>query len=190
MSICVYASSSNRIAPEFFPPASELGRLMAERGYQMVFGAGCIGLMGEIARSIHAHGGRMVGVIPEYLRLPGVCYEESDELIVTSGLRERKAAMESLSDAFIALPGGFGTLEELLEIITLKQLRVHEKPVVMLNTGGFYDAVSRVFEQLFEERFTKSEYRAYYRIVDTPAEALDYIESYSPQPEPAGSKWF
>ncbi len=146
--------------------------------------------MGEIARSVQSRGGQVVSVTPKYLKIPGVYYEEADEVIVTETLRERQAVMQKLASAFIALPGGFGTLEELLEIIALKQLRVHNMPVVLLNTHGFYDALSLVFEQIYKLRFAKSEYRNYYFLAKSPEEALAHIESYSPQPEPAGGKWF
>src|SRR5437867_216516 len=132
--ICVFSSSSDAVAPHYVELAQSFGALLARRHMGLVYGAGRVGLMGVLARAVHAHGGRVIGVIPDFLRAQEVAYEEADELIVTRDLRERKAIMESRYDAFVALPGGFGTLEEILEILTLKQLATHAKPVVFLNT--------------------------------------------------------
>ncbi len=177
-SICVYSSSSDLVADCYFQAARRLGELMACRGDTLIFGAGCIGLMGEAARAVHAGGGRVVGVIPQYMRKEGICYEEADELIVTKDLRERKAVMESLADAFIALPGGFGTLEEILEIVTLKQLHILDHPVVFLDTAGFYDPLKELFDHIYRERFAREESRSLYHFAPTPEDALAYIDAY------------
>ena len=132
--ICVYSSSSDAIAPEFFAVAEELGAALAGAGYGLIYGGARVGLMGAVARAVHAHGGHVVGVLPGVLQRKELTYEPADELIITQDLRERKAIMETRADAFIALPGGFGTLEEVLEILTLKQLLLHSKPLVLLNT--------------------------------------------------------
>ncbi|MHB9038552.1 MAG: LOG family protein [Armatimonadota bacterium] len=187
-SICVYCASSDAISPDFFTVATELGVAIAREGYALIYGGGEIGLMGAIARSMHQHGGHVVGVIPEFLRKPGICYENCDELIVTSDMRERKGVMESRADGFIALPGGFGTLEEMLEIITLKQLRVLNKPVVFLNTSGFYDGLNTMFEHIFEHQFAKSHNRELYHFASHVADAMSHIESY--EPLALGSKWY
>jgi uncharacterized protein (TIGR00730 family) len=119
-SICVFSSSSDAIDRSFFQVAAELGAAIARRGDVMVFGGFNVGLMGEAARAVHQQGGRVVGVIPAFIESRGLGYDAADELIVTRDMRERKAAMEVRADAFVALPGGFGTLEEMFEIITLK----------------------------------------------------------------------
>jgi uncharacterized protein (TIGR00730 family) len=168
--------------------AESLGAQIARRHMGLVYGGGRVGLMGALARAVHAHGGSVVGVIPEFLRAQEVAYEEADELIVTRDLRERKAIMESRSDAFVALPGGFGTLEEILEILTLKQLATHAKPIVFLNARGFFDPLLAHFEQLFREQFTKEEHRGHYHVAAGVHEALDHIEGYQP-PAPV-AKWF
>jgi len=132
--------------------------------------------------------GGVVGVIPHCLRKKKVAYEDADELIVTKDLRERKAVMEERADAFVALPGGFGTLEEILEILTLKQLEAHGKPVVFLNTNGFFDPLLAMFERLYQEQFTKRDYCGHYHIADIPAGVLDRFVGYEP---PARiHKWF
>jgi uncharacterized protein (TIGR00730 family) len=178
--ICVYSSSSSAVDCQYFAAARELGTKMAQRNMGLIFGGGVVGLMGETARALHAANGMVVGVIPEALNEKGIVYENCDELIVTKGLRERKAIMDERADAFIALPGGFGTLEELLEIITLKQLRYHNKPVVVLNINGFYDGLIQVFENIIELKFAKVTSRDLYHVSPTVDDALSYIENYVP----------
>lgn len=186
--ICVYSSSSDAVPTAYFDAAAELGRHIAEHGYTLVYGGGAIGLMGAVARSVHEHGGTVVGVIPEFMLDWGVAYQNSDDLIVARDMRERKAIMEDTADAFIALPGGFGTLEEMLEIITLKQLGRHSKPIVFLNISGFYDCLANTFEQMFVENFAKQEYRTLYYFASDVDDAIRYVESY--QPPELMSKFF
>ena len=133
--------------------AEQLGGQMAGRGHALVYGGTNVGLMGSVARAMRQAGGKVVGVIPKFIADRGIAYEAADELIITNDMRQRKATMEARSDAFIAMPGGFGTLEEVLEIITLKQLQQHTKPVVFLNPGGFYDPLTSLFEHMYEKRF-------------------------------------
>jgi len=185
--ICVYSSSSSVVEREYFDAARQLGTQMAQRGMGLIFGAGVVGLMGETARAVHDSGGKVVGVIPEALNEKGIVYEKCDELIVTKGLRERKAIMDERADAFIALPGGFGTLEELLEIITLKQLRYHNKPIVILNIAGFYDGLVDVFEKIIELKFAKINSRDLYFVAGNVEKALLYIDNYVPFIN--GPKW-
>lgn len=178
--ICVYSSSSCVVDQIYFDMATELGRQMGIRGHSLVFGAGIVGLMGATAKAVHKEMGHVIGVIPEALNVSGVVYHTCDELIVTEGLRERKATMDQRSDAFIALPGGFGTLEELLEIITLKQLHYHNKPVVILNINGFYDYLIELFERIIEAKFAKKECKELFFVASDANSALDYIEQYTP----------
>ena len=179
--ICVFSASSDRIRTEYMQAAEELGRLIGERGETLVFGGGTRGLMGAVARSVHRHGGHVIGVIPDKLEGPGITYEEADELIVTDTLRERKAHMDRLADAFIALPGGFGTLEEIIEAMTLKQLQYHNRPVVFINTLGFFDDLSRFFEHQFSEGFA---HQALYEFTPDPGSAIEYIAAYRPDALP------
>lgn len=180
--VCVYAASSESLAPHFFAAAEELGSSLAARGLTLVYGGGKVGLMGACARAVHAGGGRVVGVIPAYLRTVELAYEGADELIETTDLRERKATMEARADAFIALPGGFGTLEETLEVLTLKQLRQHAKPIVFLNTAGFFDPLLEMFNRLYAGRFTRPENAGLYHVAATPHDALAHLASYEPRP--------
>ena len=187
-SVCVFSSSSDAVAPHYLEAAAALGALLAQRKLTLVYGGGKVGLMGAVARAVHANGGRVIGVIPHYLRKEEVAYEASDELIITQDLRERKAIMESRADAFVALPGGFGTLEEILEILTLKQLETHAKPVVFINTNGFFKPLLALFEQLFREQFAKADYRAHYHVASVPRDVFAHFDGY--QPPPKVGKWF
>lgn len=186
--ICVYASSSDALAPEYAAEAEALGALMAQRGHALVYGAGQVGLMGVVARAVHAHGGHVTGVIPTRLRTIELAYEDADELIETETMRERKAIMESRSEAFIALPGGLGTLEELVEMIVLKQLNYHQKPIVVLNTCGVYDDLFAFLRRLCADHFIKESHFDLFHVAANPSAALAYIETYVPQ-APEG-KWF
>lgn len=178
--ICVYSSSSTAIDELYFETAAQLGQLIASRGDELLYGGGMIGLMGAIAEAVRENGGKVIGVIPKALDRPGIVYENCDELIITEGMRERKAIMDARSDAFIALPGGYGTLEELLEIITLKQLKYHNKPIVILNVNHFYDPLLAQFDTIVQQRFAKPESQDLYRVTDSITEALQYIDSYTP----------
>jgi cytokinin riboside 5'-monophosphate phosphoribohydrolase len=177
--VCVYCSSSNAVAPEFFAAANSLGEALARRNFGLVFGGTNVGLMGAVARSAHEHGARVTGVMPQAFAANNIAFDLADELVVTADLRERKATMEARSDAFITLPGGFGTLEEVLEILTLKQLQFHTKPVVFLNANGFYDHLVEFFERLSADHFLKPGAPLYYIAADAE-DALDYIERYEP----------
>lgn len=186
--ICVYCSSSSAVDTEFFRITGELGIAMAHRNHALVYGGGNPGLMGAIGESVHEAGGHVVGVIPEYFVQNGLAYTDCDELIVTQTMRERKATMEARADAFLALPGGFGTLEELFEILTNKQLGFHAKPIVILNAQGFYGPLINLFEHVYASRFAKPETRDLYLVTPDVQAALDYIENYNPPSIPR--KWF
>jgi cytokinin riboside 5'-monophosphate phosphoribohydrolase len=187
MNITVFSSSSDAVDPQFFRVADELGRMIGARGYSLVYGGTNIGLMGAVAKAAYESGARVIGVIPRHIADRGIAFEEAHELIFTRDLRERKAVMETQADAFVVLPGGFGTLEETVEIITLKQLHRHEKAVLLLNAHGFYDPLLALFEHFFEQRFAKTASRALYHFAPTVQEAFAYLDAYQPVPIP--SKW-
>ncbi len=177
-SIGVYCSSSNRVGAVYFAEAEALGQLLGARNDTLVYGGGNVGLMGALARSVHAHGGRVVGVIPEALKArEGVAYDVADELITTQTMQERKALMFSRAEAFIVLPGGFGTLEEFFEVLTLRQLGYHQCPIALVNTNGFYDPLLALFKHLYAEQFAFPGAQAAYHVAPTPAAALAYIDS-------------
>lgn len=182
--ICVYCSSSNHVDGSYFRIAGSLGELLARQNYSLVYGGGGTGLMGTVARSVQDSGGEVLGVITKALNKPGIAYDKVDQMIVTGCMRERKAVMEKHADAFIGLPGGFGTLEEVLEVVTLKQLCLHNKPIVLVNTGNFYGSLIDLFERIFQEKFANSLHRKLYYIADDARSALDYINSYAPIPFP------
>ncbi|RMI20263.1 MAG: TIGR00730 family Rossman fold protein [Calditrichaeota bacterium] len=178
--ICVFAASSNRMDPAYFTTAHQLGVEIARRGYELIFGGGEIGLMGAVAAAVKKHGGRVVGVIPEALRLPGIAYEEADELIVTPTMHQRKAIMIERADAFLVLPGSFGTLEEALEVLTLKQLGYHNKPVVFLNLRQFYQPLIHLFEHLYREQAAREDHRKLYFFASEIEDAFTYLDGYRP----------
>jgi cytokinin riboside 5'-monophosphate phosphoribohydrolase len=178
--ICVFCSSSNNVNSSFFNAATELGELIAMKNWSLVYGGTHIGLMGAIARAVHSKKGKVIGVITTFLNEKGITYDSADELIVTKDMRERKRIMEERGDAFIALPGGFGTIEEILEILTLKQLQLHNKPVVLLNTDDYYKDFLLFFEHMYYEKFARDDFRKLYFIAPDPKSAISYIEHYSP----------
>jgi uncharacterized protein (TIGR00730 family) len=187
--LCVYCSSSDAVARTFFETAEEVGARLARQGYALIYGGGRIGLMGALARAAHQNGGRVIGVIPEFLHSKGLAYEAADELVITRDLRERKATMEARADGFVTLPGGFGTLEEALEIITLKQLGQHAKPIVIVNTQDFYAPLLQLMERIYRERFAKPEYRQLYHFASDVGEVFSYLATYQPA-SISVTKWF
>lgn len=154
MNVCIFGASSSNIPECYIEFAEKLGHRLASDGHGMVFGAGRTGLMGAAARGAYSAGGKIIGVIPEKLNIPGIYFEHCTERIQTATMHERKQLMESRSDAFVALSGGFGTLEELLEVLTLKQLGYHNLPVIIVNINGFYDPLIAQFERCVAEGFT------------------------------------
>lgn len=188
MKICVYCSSSSEVATCYKQAARDLGSLLALHQHELVYGAGNIGLMGELAEAVKAGGGRITGVIPRKLADYGLAYSLADETIITETMAERKAVMESRADAFIGLPGGIGTMEEVLQVLTLKQLRYLVKPVVLLNTAGFYDLLLQHLQRLVDESFMRSEFLRLYRVAENASQALSLIESYRESELPR--KWF
>lgn len=188
MNLTVYCSSSNRIDEAYQDAAKRLGTLIGRQGHTLVYGGGDVGLMGTLARATHEHGGRVFGVIPKALRaVEGVAYEVADELVETQTMQERKTLMFNLAHAFLVLPGGFGTLEELMEVLTLKQLGYHDKALVLVNTNGFYEPLLALFEHFYTERFARERYRTLYYVADTPEDALAYVARY--EPAHLGAKW-
>ena len=139
MQVCLFGASSPRVAPMYVEATEQLGALLAEAGHTLVYGAGGAGLMGAAARGVKSRGGRVIGVVPSFLKVDGILYDACDEMIFTETMGERKAIMEDRADGFVVVPGGIGTYEELFEVYTLKQLGRHQKPIVVYNIGGYYD---------------------------------------------------
>jgi uncharacterized protein (TIGR00730 family) len=179
--ICVFCSSSEDLREEYYELARVLALQIAEKKYKILHGAGTIGLMGVLMKTAAANGVKVTGVVPQRLNRENIVSDEFQELIITTDMKERKEYMRQNSDAFITLPGGFGTLEELMETITLKQLKYHSKPIVIINHDGFYNNLIALFDVFYKEHFTNKSYRDLYYICKTPAEAIKYIEEYRPQ---------
>ncbi len=181
MNICVYGASSKSIDAQFTDAGHALGYLLAQHGYGLVFGGGDNGMMGAVARGAHDGGGRIIGIAPRFFNVDGVLYPHCDELIYTETMRERKQKMEDLSGAFIVSPGGIGTFEEFFEILTLKQLGRTKKPLVILNTAGYYDDMLNMMRHTVESNFMSAQTFDLIAVVNTPEQAIDYIEHYVEQ---------
>jgi cytokinin riboside 5'-monophosphate phosphoribohydrolase len=175
MRICVYCAASPHLAEHFFAAARELGEGIARRGWSLTYGGGGVGLMGAVAESVRAGGGSVLGIIPQALLDRERANLQADELIVTTTLRERKQLMDDHADAFVTLPGGFGTLEETLEILTLRQLAYHDKPIVIVNIDGYFDPLLGMFDQIFDQGFAQARYRKLYAVTPSGPAALDLL---------------
>jgi len=174
--ITVYCSSSRHVAQVYFHAARELGATIARESWQLVYGGNNVGCMGALADAARAAGGKVVGVTPQLLVDQGISDDRCDELVVTSGMRERKGLLEERGDAFIALPGGLGTLEEIFEIIVGKVLGYHEKPIVLLNIAGYYDPLLTMIEHGIEQRFIRSGAKDVYFVTDSVARAMEFLK--------------
>lgn len=171
-SICVYCASSTQIDEAYFRDATRLGELMAEKDITLVNGAGNMGLMGASADGCLSRGGKTLGVIPEFMIKEGWNHKGMTELVVTADMHERQATMAERSDAAIVLPGGCGTFAELFELITWKQLGLYLKPIILLNTNGYYDAMQEVLRQAVEQNFMRDVHANLWLMAETPEEAV------------------
>ncbi len=176
--ICIFASSSDNIDKVHFKAAYEMGAKIGDNGFNIIYGGSVLGLMGEATSAARAHGAEITGVMPEKLYNLGIFEGECTKFILTKGMRERKAKMDELSDAIIALSGGFGTLEELSEMIVQKQLGYNNKPIVILNTNGFYDNLIKFFNDIISQRFAPDITSKLYYVTKSSDEAIDYIKTY------------
>jgi len=176
MNICVYGASSNDIDKMYIEAGELLGEAMAKEGHTLVFGGGQTGLMGAVVRGIYRCGGKSIGIAPAFFDIPGVLFEECTEFIFTETMRERKNLMERKADAFIMTPGGIGTMEEFFEIYTLKQLKQHNKPIGILNTGGYYDDLITMLEHTVQKGFLKEECLNLFVVSDDPEILLKKIQ--------------
>lgn len=176
--VCIFCSSSNVLDDGFYFAGEELGRLLAENGFDVVYGGSKLGIMYKVTKSAKDFGAKITGVMPE--KLYKICGNEDfcDDFCLTKGMRERKAKMDELSDAVIALAGGFGTLEELAEIIVQKQLCYNNKPIIILNTNGFYDNLLKFFDTIIQNKFANSNSNELYFVAKNPLEAINYLKTY------------
>ena len=173
--VCVYSASSTQIAPVYFQVAEELGRLLAEKHINLINGAGCIGLMAATSNAALAAGGTVTGVIPRFMVEQGWHHQGLTRLVETETIHERKQLMADLSDGVIALPGGCGTLEELLEIITWKQLGLYLKPIVILNIDGYYNPLIEMLQNAISGNFMRKEHEAIWQVATTAQEAVECL---------------
>jgi len=176
LSLTVYCASSKRVPQRYFAVASALGRLIAQRGHTLVYGGGNIGLMDALAKATLAHGGKVTGVILTDFIDRGYA-NSGHEMHSVDDMRSRKRGLDEFGDAYIALPGGFGTLEEILEMISFKQLGFHHKPIVFVNSDNYFEGLLLQFERGFAEAFIQERFRDLYTVVATPQEAIEFIEA-------------
>lgn len=184
--VCVYCGSSPGKSPRYREAARALGHEMVARGLDLVYGGAGIGVMGAVADAVLERGGAVTGVIPYSLSTKEVAHSGLDELIVVGSMHERKAKMADLADAFVALPGGWGTCEEIFEMLTWAQLGFHEKPCGLLNVAGYYDPMFHFLEHAMEQGFVREQYRPMMIMEEDPALLLDRFESYR---APRVRKW-
>jgi uncharacterized protein (TIGR00730 family) len=178
--ICVYCGSSPGGDPAFLRAAREVGRLLAQQGHTLVYGGGNVGLMGEVADAAMTAGGRVVGVIPDHMVRKKLAHEGLTKLHVVATMHERKALMASLADGFLALPGGVGTLEEIIEVFVWTQLGLHVKPCAFLNVNGYYDPLVAFLTHMTDARFLRAEQLSQLIIAREPSEALTRLLSTTP----------
>jgi uncharacterized protein (TIGR00730 family) len=176
--ICVFCGSRFGNNSVYRAAATDLGKLLAEKELALVYGGGNVGLMGEIANSVLAHGGKATGVIPQFLVEKELVHEKLSEVRIVQSMHERKALMAELADGFIAMPGGFGTLEETVEVLTWAQLGLHRKPIGLLNIEGYFNALYEFFEHMVKENFLHTEYKEMILIKDNAAEMMDSLVSF------------
>lgn len=184
--ICVFCGASNGSKPEYRVAAERTGAVLADRGIGLVYGGGKVGLMGAVADAVLVRGGYVIGVIPRALVEKEVAHERLTDLRIVGSMHERKAMMAELSDAFVALPGGFGTIEEFVEVLTWSQLGLHAKPCGLLNVGGYYDPLLAFIDHAVKEGFVKAEH-ARLVVADTdPVRLLERLQAWKPG---AGPRW-
>lgn len=178
--VAVFCSSSNALDNRFYNFSEVFARQLAIEGYNLVYGGANVGMMKRIADTVREGGGKVIGVIPEEFARRGLTEQEADKIYVVPDMHERKKKIIELSDAFVALPGGFGTLDELLEVIVLKQLSFITGPIVVLNFDGFFDHILEQFDVIYDNNFAKPQLRDMYYVASCVDEVFDYIRSYQP----------
>ena len=180
-SLCVFCGSRFGNDPAYEDAARELGAVMADRGIRLIYGGGSVGLMGVVASAVMENGGQVVGIIPKFLEELEVGKSDVSELIITDNMHSRKHMMFDLSDGFISLPGGLGTLDETFEILTWKQLHIHAKPVIIMDIAGYWDELSELINAIISKGFAEPRIKGLYQVVSNPAEAFAALEQ-APEP--------
>jgi uncharacterized protein (TIGR00730 family) len=183
--VCVYCGSSLGQDPRHRAAAAQFGRALAEAGIELVYGGGNIGLMGVLADAVLAGGGRVTGIIPEDLKRAEVAHDGLSDLVIVASMHERKRRMFELADAFVALPGGPGTLDETIEVITWRQLGLHDKPVLILNEGDYWRPLLDLLDHTIEGGFARDSFRGLFLVADRVEEILPALTQYRPPGVPA-----
>ena len=175
MNVCVYGASSTQIDQQYITITELLGETLAKANHTLVYGAGGAGLMGAVARGMTRGGGKVIGVVPSFLKVDGILYEYCNEMVYTETMRERKQIMDERSDAFVVTPGGIGTYEEFFEMYTLKQLGRHKKPIIIFNINGYYDRLLDMLQYTVDERFMQKKSMELITVATTPEEVLEQL---------------
>ena len=178
--ICVFCGTNTGSRPEYGAAARQLGQILAEQGIELVYGGASVGIMGELADSVHEHGGHVTGIIPQQLMEKEAAHTGIPNLIVVASMHQRKSQMADMSDGFIALPGGIGTLEGFLEILTWGQLGIHAKPSGILNVAGYFDGLTRFLDHAVKEGFLTEEHRGAIIIQTDPRRLLEHMQASTP----------
>jgi uncharacterized protein (TIGR00730 family) len=178
--ICVFCGTNPGSRPEYGEAARELGRILAEQGIELVYGGASVGIMGELADSAYEHGGHVTGIIPQQLMEKEAAHTGIPNLIVVASMHQRKSQMADMSDGFIALPGGIGTLEGFFEILTWGQLGIHAKPSGILNVAGYFDSLTRFLDHAVQEGFLTEEHRGAIIMESDPGRLLERMQAYTP----------
>ncbi len=186
--ICVFCSSSDSIANIYYKATDDLAALITENHDELVYGGSDVGLMKRLAEKVKSEGGKVTGIIPQKIYDKNLAFKYSDKLIIAPDMQSRKKKLIEEADAFIIMPGGFGTVDELMDVISEKQLQYHDKPIVLINIEGFYNPLINFFEQLFQLHFAKFEFKNLYFVTDNINEAFHYINNY--KGATFSEKWF
>ncbi len=178
MNICLYGASSTELEKSFIALTEDLGEKIGSKGHTLVYGGGANGLMGAAARGVRKGGGEVIGIAPSFFQVDGVLFEDCSEFIYTDTMRQRKQIMEEKADAFVVVPGGIGTFDEFFEILTLKQLGQHKKPIAIFNINGYYDSLAEMLDNAVKYKFMTEESRKLAPVFDNAEELLRYLENY------------
>lgn len=174
--ICVFCGSQSGVSPEYAAAADEFGRLLAQRSHTLVYGGGSLGMMGALADSVMAAGGHVIGVIPEHLAKVEIMHSRVPDMRITADMHQRKATMHSLADVYVALPGGFGTLEELFEVVTWAQLELHSCPIAVLNIAGYFDGLLALMATMTREKFISATCGRLFQVFNSVDELMHWID--------------
>jgi uncharacterized protein (TIGR00730 family) len=188
-SVCVYCGSSSRVDQRYKDNAKMIGTMLAQKGIDVVYGGGRVGLMGIVADAAMNAGGKVIGIIPQHIQAKEIEHHGLTELHVVDSMHTRKRMMAEKSDAFVVLPGGFGTLDEAFEIITWKQLQLHEKPVIIFNDNGFWTPLIALMDNLIQSGFANDKHRSLYQIADTLPDIFEILKKPIIKPPPIETKW-